>query len=327
MSNLFLDANILLDFYRYGADDLTEIEKLVALIEDDEVILYSNSHLKNETQRMRERVLSDSFSELKATKHQVKAPNYTKKLPELAVLQQALKKANDAHSKLVEAVGKKIAKGNLDADVLIAGMFDKCKDLEITENIVKAARLRQDLGNPPGKQGAIGDSIHWETLLQEEKLKSIDIVSRDGDFESELEVGALKSFLSEEWSDRKPAYSRVTLFKSLSGYFKKRYPKIELSKETQKIELIEELRSSPNFASTHSIVAQLEPFEYFTRSQIHRMIEILCDNPQIGRIGTDADIRAFYSRFETDAYDLPEEVLAEAANLIGEKEEFFYFPF
>lgn len=327
MSNLFLDANILLDFYRYGADDLTEIEKLVALIDDGEVILFSNSHLKNETQRMRERVLSDSFSELKAIKHRIKAPNYTKKLPELAVLQEALKDANAAHANLVDAVSKKINKKSLGADILIQKMFEKCKELQVTDKVVDAARLRQDLGNPPGKRGSIGDGIHWETLLQESCLKQLDIVSRDGDFESELDVGSIKSFLSEEWATQKAGYSRVVLFRSLSGYFKSRYPKIKLSDETQKNELIEELRNSPNFASTHSIIAQLDPFEYFTTGQVHRLIEILCDNPQIGRIGTDADVKTFYCRFETDAYDLPSEILDEASKLIGVKEGYFSFPF
>lgn len=327
MSNLFLDANILLDFYRYGADDLTEIEKLVTLIEDDEVILFSNSHLKNETQRMRERVLSDSFSELKATKHQFKAPNYTKKLPELSALQNALRDANTAHANLIDAAQKKIAEKSLDADVLIQTMFEKCRGLPIIDEIVHAARLRQELGNPPGKQGAIGDGIHWETLLWERDLFQLDIVSRDGDFESELDIGNIKSFLSEEWENRKSAYSRVKLFKSLSSYFKKRYPKIKLSDETQKIELIEELRNSPNFASTHDVVTQLEPFDYFTRSQIHRLMEILCDNPQVGRIGTDADVKAFYSRFETHDSDLPAEILNEAARLIRVERTFFHFPF
>jgi hypothetical protein len=47
VEHLFLDANILLDFYRFGEDDISEIGKLVVLIRDKEITLHSNDHLKS----------------------------------------------------------------------------------------------------------------------------------------------------------------------------------------------------------------------------------------------------------------------------------------
>ena len=88
---LFLDANILLDFYRFGDDDITEMGKLVALLEGGELELYVNDHLKNEVIRNREKVIAESFPELQATKYKVRTPNYCSKLPELAELRDALK--------------------------------------------------------------------------------------------------------------------------------------------------------------------------------------------------------------------------------------------
>lgn len=326
MSYLFLDANILLDFYRYGADDLQEISKLSALIEDGDVTLLTNSQLRNETQRMRERVLSDSFSELKAGKQQIKVPNYCKQLPELLELQEALKKANKAHGRLVEAAQAKILSSELDADILIGSMFDKSADLTVGGEALDAAKLRVALGNPPGKQGMIGDAISWETLLAATNVKRLDFVSRDGDFESELEPGKMKSFLTSEWKENKKKHSHVTLFKSLSEYFKKRYPKIKLSEETRKRELIEKLRTSPNFSTTHSAIEELNQFEYFTGAQIGKLFEILTDNSQVGWIGTDDDVKDFYNRFQEDAWLLPTNI-QEAAKERLEVDDDFFSPF
>lgn len=39
--NLFIDANIFLDFYHLSGGDIEELKKLVALIEEGDVKLYS----------------------------------------------------------------------------------------------------------------------------------------------------------------------------------------------------------------------------------------------------------------------------------------------
>ena len=75
MRYLFLDANILLDFYRFGDDDIEEIGKILALINDKEITLYSNSHLKAEVERNREKVLAESLKSLESARFSVRAPN------------------------------------------------------------------------------------------------------------------------------------------------------------------------------------------------------------------------------------------------------------
>ena len=76
MNFLFLDANILLDFYRYGLDDLSEVRKLLTLMKDDEIVIYSNKLLRDEVNRGREAELSQSFETLSKFKFELKFPNY-----------------------------------------------------------------------------------------------------------------------------------------------------------------------------------------------------------------------------------------------------------
>jgi predicted nucleic acid-binding protein len=122
-----LDANILLDFYRYGDDDIVEMGKLVVLIRDGEIDLHINSHLENEINRNREKVLAESFSELKAAKYKVRAPNYCSQLPELKELNERLKAANLAHDALVSVVESRIRDRKLPADRLISAMFQHAR--------------------------------------------------------------------------------------------------------------------------------------------------------------------------------------------------------
>lgn len=55
VSRVFLDANVYLSFYAYGKDDLEALEKLLYLVEHEEILLYTNSHLLDEVKRNREK--------------------------------------------------------------------------------------------------------------------------------------------------------------------------------------------------------------------------------------------------------------------------------
>lgn len=325
MENLFLDANILLDFYRFGEDDISEIGKLVILIRDKEIRLHSNDHLKNEVARKREGEISQSFGELRATKYKVRAPSYCYRMKEFKDLTEALKLANKFHGDLVTAVESAITAHKLPADALIKSIFDAADNLAVDDHILARARLRRDLNNPPGKKEALGDAIHWECLLKKRPY-SLHIVSRDGDFASELNPKEIKSFLQDEWVGV-TKFGKVTLFKSLSEYFKAKFPDIKLSEESQKNELISRLESSPNFSSTHSIIADLSKYVFYTNHQVIRLFEALVKNDQVGWISSDSDVREFYLKLKDKAYIVPDELQDAASELLGIDKSDFFFPF
>jgi len=324
---LFLDANILLDFYRFGDDDITEMGKLVALLEGGELELYVNDHLKNEVIRNREKVIAESFPELQATKYKVRTPNYCSKLPELAELRDALRTANEAHNRLVRALGEKISANDLPADHLITSIFRNAAAIELSSDILDRAQLRMSLANPPGKVGSLGDALHWECLLTIDSGYGMRIVSRDGDFASELRPKEIKVLLSREWAGHFGKGASIKLYKSLSEFFRDEFPDIRISDEAAKNELISQLRLSPNFATTHSIVADLSQFKFFTNSQVRSLFEILVENTQVGWIASDADLQEFYFSLQSKSYVVPNEIQDVAASLLEVQKDDFFLPF
>ncbi len=57
--------------------------------------------------------------------------------------------------------------------------------------------------------------------------------------------------------------------------------------------LIEELRISPNFASTHQTISKLSQYQDFSKPQIQRIREAFIENNQVYWIATDADVKNF----------------------------------
>jgi hypothetical protein len=221
---------------------------------------------------------------------------------------------------LVAAVETAITAQKLPADALIKSIFEAAKNQPIEDEIIARARLRRELNNPPGKKDALGDAIHWECLLKK-KPYHLHIVSRDGDFASELNPKEIKSFLQEEWRSVRP-YGNVTLFRSLSEYFN-----IKLSEEAQKNELISRLESSPNFSSTHSIIADLSKYVFYTNHQVIKLFEALVKNDQIGWTSSDSDVRDFYLKLRDKAYIVPDELQDAASGLLSVDKNDFFFPF
>jgi hypothetical protein len=74
--NLFLDANVYLSFYLFGKDDLIQMDKLVKLIDDEEITLYVSTQLRHEISRNREAKIAEGFSTLKKHKFGREFPNY-----------------------------------------------------------------------------------------------------------------------------------------------------------------------------------------------------------------------------------------------------------
>lgn len=84
--------------------------------------------------------------------------------------------------------------------------------------------------------------------------------------------------------------SRVLFDGDIAAY------KTGLSEYLGKNDLVERLRISPNFTSTHSILRELSQYEDFSREQTRRLFDTFFFNNQISWIATDDDVVQFYSR-------------------------------
>jgi hypothetical protein len=70
--------------------------------------------------------------------------------------------------------------------------------------------------------------------------------------------------------------------------------KIKLSEYLGKNDLIERLRISPNFASTHPLINELSQGQDFSKEQIRKLFDAFFFNNQIHWIATDADVASLY---------------------------------
>jgi len=79
----------------------------------------------------------------------------------------------------------------------------------------------------------------------------------------------------------------------LSHFFKKEFPQIHLASEAEKDLLIQKLANSPNFASTHTIIAKLRALFEFSTAQADAILSAVVTNNQVSSIINDSDIRTF----------------------------------
>jgi hypothetical protein len=136
------------------------------------------------------------------------------------------------------------------------------------------ARTRMAVGNPPGKNGSLGDALNWEVLLQNiPNGEPLYFITDDKDYASPIDSNIFNAYLSKEWQDQKN--SKVVYYKSLSEFFKEHFPKITLASELEKDLVIRDLANSSSFAETHTIISKLNKYSDFTIAQINIRISLL----------------------------------------------------
>ncbi len=155
--------------------------------------------------------------------------------------------------------------------------------------------MRVDLGNPPGKQGSLGDAVNWELLLETvPDDEDLHFVTEDKDFYSPMNPEMANPFLEAEWHDRKS--SSLYLYRTLSKFLGQHFDGISLSFDTEKQALIASLNESWNFARTHSIAEALSAYRYFSFNEVTAMLDAALKNSQVGLILADADVDELYQR-------------------------------
>ena len=290
---LFIDSNIFLSFYSFTNEDLTELEKLALLIKNKEIDLLLPRQVMDETHRNRANVINDSFKKFRETRIFLQFPSYCKKYDQYTPMQKMLEQLKESHREMTNDIQQDMDDHKLPADSLIQQLFSLATKVDNTKECIDHARLRVELGNPPGKKGSLGDAVIWETLLAKVKRgDSLCIVSDDVDFRSPLNKDNLNEFLQQEWRDIKK--SKLYFYRSLSEFFKGNSLKIDLQTETEKDYFIQGLKESPNFASTHVLIAKLSEYSGFTQKQVEDLVDALFTNSQVGMILADDDVKEFY---------------------------------
>lgn len=280
MINLCLDANVYLSFYYYSDVDLTSLEKLIKLIESEKLKLILTKQVIDEYNRNRETKIKEALNLIKDSKLEFNAPKILNNYSEFSDIRKNLKKINTEKDKLVKKLKKDISNRQLHADKLIDKLFASAFKINYNDSDIEKARLRSELGNPPGKKGSIGDAINWELLLDNIPDKTdLYFVSEDGDFASKIDANNFSDFLNDEWNDKKK--SRLIFYKSFTELIKNIFTTIKLKNEQETEDLINKLENSINFDFSRSTLAQLLQLNTLSDSQLNRIMEASYTNNQI----------------------------------------------
>ncbi|MCP3391875.1 PIN domain-containing protein [Bradyrhizobium sp. CCGB12] len=315
MITLFVDTNILLSFYHLTSEDLEELRKLVALVDKKEIKLTLTDQVRNEFLRNRATKIVDAMKRLQEPVLKVSYPAFAKDYREYTELRTLLDDANKKRAQLVEAITADAAGAKLKADALVDELFGKATIIEVTEEIYLQALKRSRLGNPPGKEGSLGDAVNWECLLSKiADRTSVHFVSEDRDYRSHLSPPEMSEFLAFEWEDRKQA--SIHFYTRISDFFKLNFPAIKIASDIERDLHIAELCESRTFATTHLVIAKLAKHTDFSPTQIEELMRIAQTNNQVEWILGDADLHGFYSSLLKHAPKLSPDILDQLEQVV-----------
>ena len=293
--HVFIDTNILLSFYHYAKDELDALNNVFASHEHGSATVHLTQQVKDEFTRNREVKIRDALNTFNAHNLVPQFPSFMKGYEEYGALRELTKNAKYQKDELLKKLHEDVKNQDLVADKLIAEIYDNSELYETTKSLFYKTTRRVGLGNPPGKNSSLGDAINWLALLESVPAnKTIHIISRDGDFFSVLREDEPHPFLKEEWEEKNGGELRV--YRSLSAFMKEHFDGVAFSFDEEKQQLIDALNSSGSFAVTHSLVAILEKYPYFSLKEVEAILEASIENSQFGWIISDPDVCAFLQR-------------------------------
>lgn len=304
--NLFIDTNVLLNFFHLSGEDIEELKKLKVMLEHGKLTLWLPEQVCDEFERNRDAKIADATKATGTVKLGLNLPAHYRASDDYKALAKDLADLNKRYAKLASQVDQDVKARKLAADILVGELFLKAKLLPHDPKIYARAIDRMRHGNPPGKKSAtIGDEINWEHLLAGVPSdEDIHIVSVDRDWASPLQQEEIHSFLAREWQLKKAG--NAVLYTRIADFFEAHFPEIKLASDVAKNAAIERLVTSPNFQTTHSAVAALKKFMgTFTPADAVALIDALVDNSQVGWISDDIDIMDFFQTLTATTGGIP----------------------
>ena len=318
--NIFIDTNIFLSFYHLTNDDLEELRKLKALLESGQVVLYLPEQTIDEFRRNRETKIAAAMKHLDEQKLNFQFPAFCRDYEEYDVLQKHKTDLEKSQSFLVEKINKDIESHSLKADHVIGELFDKAKIIRMSPNFTSKAKLRMDIGNPPGKNGSLGDAIIWESLLEYvPNSKVLHFITEDRDYFSLLQKDKPKEFLLREWRQKKD--SELFFYRHLAAFFGQHYPAIKFASEIEQELTMQEFVLSGSFETTHNAIAKLKGYKGFTKSQVNKIVDAALVNSQVYWILGDRNVFNFMTKISKDYKEkIDEESYNELVRSLKESE-------
>lgn len=316
--HVFIDTNILLNFFHFTKEEIDALSKVFASHEHGAASVHLTEQVCDEFFRNRENKIKDALKKFKDVKFAAQLPAFMKQYEEYEQIRQ---KSNELQE-LVKAISRRVDADVVDSglitDALIKDIFEKSSPILTSPELYAKAHMRMTLGNPPGKNGSIGDAINWIALLESVPHgQNIHVISEDGDYYSTLDENRPHPFLKQEWLNKKGG--ELFVYRTLSLFLKEHFDGVAFSYDKDKDSLIDSLSEAGSFATTHNLIAKLEKFGYFSLREVQRILAAAISNNQFGWIVDDNDVYEFLKRVaiprlasltDQDQIDLLRELLA-----------------
>ena len=293
MLNVYIDAQRWLSIYEFSDDNHEQFGKLCELVDKNEINVFLPEQTYEEVLRNRENKIRDALKQF--DKLNIPAiPNLCKGYTEYETLKELIKQMEILHRGFLRKIQEDNNLRQLYADKVLDELFTKIDIIPRTQDLINKAKIRFDVGNPPGKDKSYGDAINWETLLEKvPNEEDIYFISSDKDYKSVLDEEKLNQYLHDEWNRNKK--SKIFFHTSLAEFIRMHLKSVELKTENAKEELIGLLVNTPDFNSTHIIISKLSQFSNWTENQVIKLLQAADRNNQVYWIINDPDIKSFYN--------------------------------
>ena len=292
--HVFIDTNILLNFFHFTKEEIDALSNVFASHDQGAATVHLTEQVRDEFLRNRENKIKDALKKFKDVKFTAQLPAFMKQYEEYEQIRQKSVELQELAKAISQKVDVDVIENKLLADTLIKDIFNR-NLIATTPDIFGKAHMRMLLGNPPGKNGSMGDAVNWVALLAAvPNGENLHIISEDGDFYSALDENRPHPFLKQEWKNKKQA--EVFVYRTLSSFLKKHFDGVAFSYDKTKDALIESLTETGSFAGTHHLIAKLEQFGYFSLQEVQRILSAALINKQFGWIVDDPDVYTFLKR-------------------------------
>ena len=189
MRRIYIDANIYLRFYLL---DQPLFQKILPAVSGIEKEIFVTKQIVDEVKRNKINAFlahagnffaqipkSPNLPSFDSVKDTQKAKDWRKKM---SALKSDIENCSTEYKASIKAMAHSIANSSDPVSIQLEKIFRSAASPSETQ--LQRARLRKEVGNPPGKRSdPLGDQISWEQFLDQcKKDGSVWIITRDGDF-------------------------------------------------------------------------------------------------------------------------------------------------
>jgi hypothetical protein len=258
---IFIDTNILLDFYRIRGREggLSILDR----IDEHRDVIITGDQIAMEYKKNRLAAILESYKQLQKT------PDIGGLQLPAIVLQSKASKTIVRDQKRIKEQAKKVrvrlqsvlsspARNDPVYQVLQRlfrhrGPYNLSREKDVRLEIRELAQKRFMLGYPPRKPGdtSCGDAINWEWIIHCAKASGKDVViaTRDSDYGVAFDEPVLLDWLTEEFKSRVSRKRKLALTDRLSEAFKRASIRVTKQEEAAETDLLK--------VSGEAITAQL----------------------------------------------------------------------